>query len=192
MVIIKLFGMDIYQAIPESKKLHARLVKLYDIPDNELEINAEEGFIIHAGHEQTSFRLDVTIKAPEQYEEMENEVKDTILDALKDVSVHFHLIFEYFNPEHEYTILDDSYPLYLTDDNTVEAEEEGHNHVDEEEHEDDEEEYDEPYMGDIITEFDEYVKKHPEATNKEIYEVLAGIRDEVTAKHQQEKAEEKE
>ena len=43
-------------------------------------------------------------------------------------------------------------------------------------------------MGDIIGEFDEYVKKHPNASNREIYEALSGIREEVTSRHYEAKA----
>ena len=41
----------------------------------------------------------------------------------------------------------------------------------------------EPYMGDILGLFDNYVKDHPNASNKEIYEALAGIRKKVAEDH---------
>ena len=74
----------------------------------------------------------------------------------------------------------------MSESNTIKAEEE---EVDtSEDNDEDEEEYDEPYMGDIIGEFDEYVKKHPNASNREIYEALSGIREEVTSRHYEAKA----
>lgn len=42
-------------------------------------------------------------------------------------------------------------------------------------------------MGDIIGQFDEYIKKHPDATNEEIYQALSGIREDVTEKHHKDK-----
>ena len=54
---------------------------------------------------------------------------------------------------------------------------------DEEEVDEYSEEYEEPYMGDIISEFDEYIQKHPDATNEEVYEALSGIRESVTRRH---------
>ncbi len=188
MIIIKLFGMDSYEAIRYTKKLEKKLVDLYQINEDEIEFYAGEGFIIHNGFEQTNFCLNIEIEAPEQYEEIENEVKDTITDILRDenVAVHFHFLFTYFNPVHEYLLNDESYPLYMSESNTIKAEEE---EVDtSEDNDEDEEEYDEPYMGDIIGEFDEYVKKHPNASNREIYEALSGIREEVTNRHYEAKA----
>lgn len=188
MIFIKLFGMDSYEAIRYTKMLQTKLANLYDVSENEIEFYAADGFIIHNGFEQTNFRLNVEIEAPEQFEDLENEVKDTICDCLREenVAVHFHFIFNYFDPIHEYLLNDDSYPLYMTDKNTIKAESE--EEVDTSSDNDDEEEYDEPYMGDIIGEFDEYVKNHPNATNREIYEALAGIREDVTNKHFEAKA----
>ena len=73
----------------------------------------------------------------------------------------------------------------MTENNVVKAED-AHDH----DHEDDDdqsysEEYEEPYMGDIIGEFDAYIQKHPDATNDEIYQALTEIREKVTEKHHQ-------
>ena len=70
----------------------------------------------------------------------------------------------------------------MTDKNMVKAEE-AHDHEHEEEVDEYSEEYEEPYMGDIISEFDEYIQKHPDATNEEVYEALSGIRESVTRRH---------
>lgn len=185
MITIKLFGMDSYEAIKYTKKLTIKLAELYDVSENEIEFFATDGFIIHNGFEQTNFRLDVEIEAPEQFEELENEVKDAICDFLRDenVAVHFRFLFTYFNPSHEYVLIDDSYPLYMNDNNTVKAKDDEDEEVDTSSDSEDEEEYDEPYMGDIIGAFDEFVQSHPNATNREIYEALAGIREDVTNKH---------
>lgn len=183
MIIIKILGMDSYEAIRYTKKLQKKLADLYQVTESEIEFYAADGFIIHDGFEQTNFRLNIEIQAPEQFEDIENEVKDLIAETLREenIAIHFHFLFTYFDPSHEYLLTDDDYPLYMTDKNTVKAETE--EEVDTEEDNDDEEEYDEPYMGDIIDAFDEYVKKHPNATNREIYEALSGIREEVTEKH---------
>lgn len=187
MIIVKLFGMDSYEAIRYTKKLEKKLLEIYQVEENELEFYAGEGFIIHNGFEQTNFRLNVEIQAPETFEELENEVKDAILEILREenVAVHFHFLFTYFNPEHEYLMNDEDYPLYMSEDNTVKAE---NDDIDTSEDNEDEEEYDEPYMGDIMTQYDEYIKKHPNATNREIYEALAGIREKVTSEHFEAKA----
>ena len=170
MITVSLLGMDYYHAIDVTKKIHSRLVEIYRCKDEDLVFFAPESFIIHDGIEQTSFRLNIKVEAPEMYMDKESEVRDALFDSLKDVAIHFRLLFTYFDPEHEYLKIDDTYPEYMTENNVVKAED-AHDH----DHEDDDdqsysEEYEEPYMGDIIGEFDAYIQKHPDATNDEIYQ----------------------
>ncbi len=182
MVTVSILGMDYYEAIAKTKLLHKKLVEVYGIQDDELEFFAPESFIIHDGFEQTSFRLNIQVEAPYDDEDKEEEVKDILFDALKDTAIHIRVVFRYYDPEHEYIHIDDSYPKYMSESNTVKADNHDHNHEDENEGQE-EEAYDEPYMGDIISQFDEYIKQHPDASTKEVYEALSGIREEVTQKH---------
>jgi len=191
MIIVSIFGMDYYEAISKTKKLHKPLLEAYGIKDEELEFFAPESFIIHNGFEQTSFRLNIRVEAPLQYQDKEKEVKEILLEGLKDVAIHFRILFTYFDPAHEYLSLDDTYPLYMNDSNTVKAETE--EEADEKEEEQNrEEEQEEPYMGDIISEFDEYIQAHPNASSEEVYKALTGIREKVTAEHHETKDEEEE
>ncbi len=191
MIIVTLLGMDTYQAIDETRKLHSALVKAYGCKDDELEFFAPEGFIIHDGVEQTSFRLNITVDAPKSYSIKEKEIKDLLFFSLKDAAVHFRVVFRYFDPANEYVRLDDTYPTYMTDSNTVKSEKDHTDEVNKEADKNFEEEAEEPYMGDIIGEFDKYIKDHPDATDKEVYDTLMGIRTEVTEKHHQEEAKNK-
>ncbi len=188
MITVSLLGMDYYQAIDVTKKIHNRLVEIYRCKDEDLVFFAPESFLIHDGIEQTSFRLNIRVEAPDMYMDRESEVKEALFDALKDVAIHFRLLFTYFEPEHEYLKIDDTYPEYMTEKNVVKAEtDDEHDHDHEEDDDDDSysEEYEEPYMGDIIGEFDAYVQNHPDATNDEIYKALTEIRERVTEKHHQ-------
>lgn len=184
MITVSLLGMDSYNAIEVTKKIHSKLLSIYSCRDEDLIFFAPESFLIHDGIEQTSFRLNIEVEAPEYYQDKEVEIKDAIVDSLKDVAIHFRVLFRYFNPEHEYLSIDDTYPEYMTDSNMVKAEtDHDHEHEHENDDQDYEEEYEEPYMGDIIGEFDAYIQAHPDATNDEIYQALSGIRESVTAKH---------
>lgn len=188
MILVSLLGMDIYQAIDLSKKLHKPLVEAFGCKDDELNFYAPSSFLIHDGVEQTSFHLEVQIQADYDYQDREEQVVQVLEKILDDASVHQHIIFTYFDKEHEYTFIDKDYPIYMTETNTVKAE--VHHHDDEELTE--EEQYEEPYYGDIISEFDEYVKAHPDATDREVYEALTGIREKVTKDHHQEEKTNKE
>ena len=157
MITVSLLGMDHYEAISKTKLLHKKLKEAYGVEDNELEFFAPESFIIHDGFEQTSFRLNVKVEAPYEEQDKETIVKDIIS-------------------------IDPDYPEYMSEKNTVKADDHDHDddYFDPTEYD---EIHDEPYMGDIISEFDEYIKENPDASNEEVYAALAGIRDKVTASH---------
>lgn len=180
MIIVSILGMDHYEAISRTRALHKKLVDIYEVADTEIEFFAPESFIIHDGFEQTSFRLNIQVEAPYDDADKEEEVKDIIFDTLKDLAIHMRVVFKYFEPEHEYIKIDPDYPEYMSDKNTVKAENHDHDHFDDEEEEDDEEMYDEPYMGDIISEFDDYIKEHPDASTQEVYQALTEIREKVS------------
>ncbi len=185
MILISLLGMDIYQAEALSKKLHKPLVEAFACDEDELNFYAPSSFIIHDGVEQTAYRIEVIVRAPYEYQEHEKEVVDILLKFLDEVAVHQHIVFNYFDEEHEYIRIQDDYPTYMTETNTVKTDADNHD----EDEKTEEEMYDEPYYGDIISEFDEYIKEHPDATDKEVYEVLSGIREKVTAEHHKSKKE---
>ena len=180
MIVIDIMGIDTIQAISEEKKVHRSLAEIYSVDENDIIFRAIEGFIIHDGVEQTSFLLDIQIQAPKELEDKEESVKLFLLDSFKDVSIHKRILFKYFDSEKEFVFKDDEYPLYMTDKNVVHIE----NHCQEEEYE---EKYEEPYMGDILSEFDNYIKDHPDADEKEVYEVLTGIRERVTESKRKER-----
>ena len=182
MITVSLLGMDYYLAIEATAKLHNALLSIYRIKDEDLIFFAPDSFLIHDGIEQTSFRLNIKVEAPIGYEDKEREVRDFLFSAMKEYAIHILILFTYFEPEHEYLQIDETYPEYMTDKNMVKAEE-AHDHEHEEEVDEYSEEYEEPYMGDIISEFDEYIQKHPDATNEEVYEALSGIRESVTRRH---------
>lgn len=179
MIIVSLLGMDSYQAIEDSKKLHKSLVALYGCSEDDLIFFAPESFLIHDGTEQTSFLLNVTVEAPLRYKNKEKEVKDEIVTALTSTAIHFRVLFTYFDEAHEYLAFDPTYPKYMTPSNTVKAE-----NGETENEKQDPDDAEEPYMGDIIGEFDAYLKKHPGASKEEIYAALTGIRKDVTAAHE--------
>lgn len=180
MIIISLLGMDQYYAIDVTKKLHHELINIYGCKDEELLFFAPQSFLIHNGIEQTSFVLEVRIDAPEIYKDKELRVKDYLTSALQDISIHFHFLFNYFRPHHEYLVKNEDYPLYMTEENTVKAS------VQEEENDEDSnysEEYDEPYMSDIMEQFDNFLQSHPHASNSEVYHAITNIRDDVSKSH---------
>ena len=185
MITVSLLGRDEYEAIRYTHKLHEAIKDIYHCKDEEINFFAPRSFLIHDGREQTSFLLDVKIEAPKGREEKEKEAANAIAALLKDdAAIHIRILFSYYDPKHEYRFTDSDYPLYRNKGNTVQAQEA---HDEEEEKEQYEETYEEPYRGDIIGDFDRYLKEHPDATNDEVYQALTGIRKDVINRHHQEK-----
>lgn len=190
MIIVSLLGTDRYMAIDKSKALQDELARIYGVDKDEVEFFAPESFIIHGGMEQTFFHLNLRIEAPYEMQDKEESVLLFLKDQFKDMTVHLRVLFSYFDPEHEHVLFDAEYPKYMNDKNVVKVD---HSHSEESDEEwTEEEEYEEPYMGDIIGEFDRYVQEHPDASDKEVYEALTSIRKEVTKKHHETKKEGKE
>lgn len=192
MIIVSLLGADRYMAIEKTKALQEEMAKIYGVDKEELEFFAPESFIIHGGMEQTFYHLNIRIEAPYEMQDHEESVLSFLKDSFKDMAVHLRILFTYFDPDHEYVLLDPDYPKYMNDKNVVKVDHD-HGHGEEEEEEwTDEEKYEEPYMGDIIGEFDRYIEKHPDATDQEIYQALTDIRKDVTEKHHEARKEGKE
>ena len=185
MIVVSLLGTDSYEVIEKTKKLHKGLKEIYSCSDDELEFFAPTSFLIHDGVEQTFYHLNIRIEAPSKYKDYEKEVVDYLRHSFNDMAVHLRILFTYFDEEQEYIFFDKDYPTYMSESNTVKVGTEEH----EEDEEDYEEEYDEPYMGDILSEFDNYIREHPDATNREVYEALSGIREDIKNKHHETKEE---
>lgn len=183
MITITIFGYDALACEKLSKDTTKDICKEYKITENELLFIGVNSFICHNGQEQTSYRLDVEISAPKSFKNkvLENDVINILLPYLKEISIHQRFVFTYFDENNEYNFIDDDYPLFLTQDNMVKAESEEES-VDND-ITDDEEEYNEPYMEDIISQFDDYIRKHPNASNEEVYKALTCIRDDISSKN---------
>ena len=185
MITVSLLGRDEYEAIRYTDKLHKAIKDIYQCKDEEINFFAPRSFLIHDGREQTTFRLDVKVEAPKGTEDKETEASNAIAALLKDdAAIHIRIVFDYYDPKHEHRYIDNDYPLYRDKSNTVQAQEA---HDEEAENQEYEETYEEPYRGDIIGDFDKFLKQHPDATNEEVYEALTGIRKDVTERHHKEK-----
>ncbi len=183
MIIVSLLGTDPYNAIDYTKRIHKGLTEIYGIDSNDLEFFAPASFIIHDGMEQTSYHLNVRIEAPYDLQDREEAAVNYLKDAFKDLAIHVRILFSYFDSEHEHVFFDSDYPAFMTESNVVKAD----SHHEEAEEEEDFAEEEEPYMGDIIGEFDAYVREHPDATDREVYEALTGIRKDVNDRHRNKK-----
>lgn len=165
MIIVTIKGMDVYHIMKKTKELHPALVSLYKL-DNEddLLFYAQEGYVTHNGVDQTSFVLFVYIDADIKYKEKEKEVTRKIKQILSDTAIHFYFRFNYKEEGDELLLKDDSYPLYMKDDNMIKVD---HDHSHDEE---------EPFMGNVISEYEKYIDDNPNASPEELYKALMDIK----------------
>ncbi len=164
MVIVTIKGMDVYHIMKKTKELHPALVSLYNLKNEEdLIFYAQEGYVTHNGVDQTSFVLFVYIDADKEYKGKEKEVTRKIKQILSDTAIHFYFRFTYKDKDEELLLKDDSYPLYMKDDNMVKVDSD-HDHDEE------------PFMGDVIGEYEKYIDENPNASPEELYKALMNIK----------------
>ncbi len=142
MINITLIGQDIYLASRIEKGMLSSLAKLYEVHEDEIIVSAQESFLYHDGVEQTSYQILVRVEAEKKYEPLEKNVAKYLLKYMQEYAIHTRLYFLYFESSHYYERIHPDYPLYLSETNLVNLE-------DDEDYEDNEE----IYEGDIFKDF---------------------------------------
>lgn len=145
MINILISGMDIYFAGELDKLVHKKVASIYRISEDDLLLTANDSFVYHNGVEQTSFQLLIKVEAPQEFKKHQEEIQEYLLEATKQYAVHSTIYFVYYDGENCYKRIDPEYPLFLTENNVVEIDE------------DVDEEIEELYEGDI---FEEVAKAH--------------------------------
>lgn len=162
MVFIKLYGADQFPAMDYCHVIEAALEKKVNL-GTDIAFICPDSFFVHKGQEQTSFHVLCEVLAPRSLKSKESAIAGILSESLKQLSVHSHIVFSYF--DYEKDNIDKDYPVYLTKDNMVKVdsgEEEG------EEGEDSENEGGtDIFYGNAFSELDDYVAAHPEMTKDE-------------------------
>lgn len=165
MVYVKIIGADQYLAMEFSSTVERKLAVTLGIDRNDIAFICPEAFFVHSGQEQTSFHVLVEILMPKDCQPKEKAVADLLMESLKDLSVHSHLIFTYFDKASEYDNIDADYPQYMNASNMVKAE--TAKEAEDEENQEEEEESEAPYMGNVFQELDDFVAAHPEMSKNQ-------------------------
>lgn len=160
MIAISVFGLDQFVVGKYSSEHTQNLAQAYECDEDEINFCAPESMIFHKGVEQTSWNSLIVISAEEKYRPFEEKVANYILSTLKDFCIHIEIRFEYYRDNSAYKLINDDYPLYLTEKNIVS--------VDDEYNDEDVEEIgeEEVYTGNVFEGMDEKLEK---AFNPENY-----------------------
>lgn len=161
MVFIRIDGADQYLAMEFSQVVEPKIVEELKIKEDDIAFICPECFFVHKGQEQTSFHTLLTVKIPTKYKSHEKKLAEILFKELNNLTVHSHILFEYFDEKEEYDQINGDYPTYMDSTNMVKAEQE-----------EDEETTDaqQPYMGNVFEELDNFVAKHPEMTKDQATE----------------------
>ena len=113
MVIIHFNGLDMFLVGELNEKIHAKVAKAFDIPEEDLVFTASDSFVFFKGHEQTSFNLMIKVDAPVKYKQYEKKVADLLLEESKNYAVHARLLFSYYQEGNYYERVDAKYPEFI-------------------------------------------------------------------------------
>lgn len=170
MVFIKLYGADQVIGMQVSDQIESYLRKRVEIPDP-ISFICTESFLVHGGQEQTSFRVLCEVVAPSDLQGQREDIARVLSEALRNLSVHSHIIFTWFDRSDEFEFIDHDYPDYLTPDNMVRIASDGEEEGDEDDEGGSEDGCiaagKEPYFGNVFQDLDDFVKAHPEMSEDE-------------------------
>ena len=124
MVNLYIYGLDQFVVGDVSVGLTESLAKLYEISEDDINFVAPNDMVFHKGVEQTSWRVIVEVKAPEELEKLQAQAKEAIFHYLSEVAIHIEITFFYFYQGEHFVRLNESYPDYLTESNEVKIEDE--------------------------------------------------------------------
>lgn len=149
MITVSILGVDVYLALKASKEMTPHLSELYEVPMDQINFYAPESLIIHNGVEQNERNILVRVHAPRKFKALQKNCAQIIYEFLKDICVHCSVEFFYYDEENRFEFVNNEYPLFMTESNSVEIVEDEN---DDEESEKNPEE--EPYLGNIFEDFE--------------------------------------
>ena len=146
MIIVEMSGLDQFVVGNLSKELTPLVAKLYEVEENEVVFLSPQTMVFHKGVEQTSWNIIIEVKAPQQFAHVQDKMADLLLHGIGEVAIHVNVFFSYFSADDFYKKVNDDYPLYITEANIVDFQEE--DEFDDDDKDDVEEE--DIYTGDIF------------------------------------------
>lgn len=148
MVTVYIYGIDQFVVGDLSKELTPLLANVYETSEDEVNFVAPNSMVFHNGVEQTSWKAIVKVEAPEEMERVQKQVFDLLSHTLKEVAIHVLVSFSYQCRHDVFEYTNKDYPLYLTEENQVDIQQENYDELVEGEGDD------EIYTGDIFEEHD--------------------------------------
>lgn len=144
MITVFIYGLDQFVVGDLSRALTPGLAKLYEVKEDDINFVAPNNMVFHKGVEQTSWNVLIHIHAPMKVSVLQDLVQQFMLKSIGNLAIHKTIEFYYVSQDNRYELLNEEYPRYLTEDNTVSYEDEDYEDKEEGDGEDD------IYTGDIF------------------------------------------
>ena len=117
MINIYVYGLDQFVVGDVSRELTSLVAKLYEVEEDDVNFIAPNDMVFHNGVEQTSWRVIVEVRLPEEFDKFQNQAKDLLMHYISTVAVHVEVTFIYYGYHDHFVKLNSEYPNYLTEEN---------------------------------------------------------------------------
>jgi len=122
MITVIVYGLDQFVVGDLSRDLTKNLAKIYEVDEDEVSFIAPNMMYFHKGNEQTSWNVLIHVHAPMKVRVLQQDAAKVLFSGVKGVGIHTAIEFYYYSQDDRIVKLDDSYPRFLSDENTVHTE----------------------------------------------------------------------
>ena len=148
MITITFYGLDQFVVGRLSRELTPLVAKLYEVSEDDVSFIAPQAMVFHNGTEQTSWNILIKVDAPQKLAVVQDQMAELLLNGIGDVAIHKAVEFYYDHQDDRYTKVNESYPLFITEENLVDIDDEYPEDIEEGEDED------QIFTGDIFKGFE--------------------------------------
>lgn len=148
MITITFYGLDQFVVGRLSRELTPLVAKLYEVSEDDVSFIAPQAMVFHNGTEQTSWNILIKVDAPQKLAVVQDQMAELLLNSIGDVAIHKAVEFYYYHQDDRYTKVNESYPLFITEENLVDIDDEYPEDIEEGEDED------QIFTGDIFKDFE--------------------------------------
>ncbi len=149
MVLVEVFGIDPYSLRQVSKDLTPKLSEVCEVSKDEINFYGTEGLLVHDGVEQNTWNIVIKVVLLRRLQVIQKEISKLLVEYFKDIAIHVTVIYSYYLQEEKYVYKNEEYPLFLTEKNIVEEDDEF----------EDDDNIDDIYTGDAFKDFKDKVGK---------------------------------
>ncbi|MGA0097412.1 MAG: hypothetical protein ACO3H6_02400 [Bacilli bacterium] len=118
-MVIEIFGLDKYVVASLSRELQPSILKLTQLKPSQLYFAVHETLIFHNGVDQNAWHTMVKVQLEPGQTQHQTALIQLLTKALKPHTIHVHLEF-YVQPTHQSThLIQEDYPLFVSETNQV-------------------------------------------------------------------------